>query len=94
MNLLDAIRSGKRFRVPRMAINDFSEMQWYPAHKGRIDYSVVFKECDLLSEEWEVEKGKLQGWIRSDGFVLCSDTKPEGNNGTKEWIRAPWLDEP
>lgn len=69
MTLIEAIKSGKRFRK----INDQGEKRWQAI--GPIDHScgIVFRVEDILSE-WEIEEEKIEISKNQLALILTNKT--------------------
>ena len=82
MNLVDALKSGKRIKRPGWEV-------WAYAP------SLMFSKESVLADDWEVEpdpdpEPKLKAWSSRAGTVCMFD------DGVEDplWKRAEWLDQP
>lgn len=81
MNLIEAIRSGKRFR--RKSLKN----SWFPANQGQDKYIFQLSVEDIVAEDWEVEQvavtitreqftevwGKTFGWNKPYSAATCNE---------------------
>lgn len=94
MNLLDAIKTGRRFRRPYMACKNQDVYQWIENSNDK-GWNYVILGSDILATDWEIEVvPKSKAWMTDEGgFIAFSDSDTITSTVGKQ-VRAPWLDEP
>lgn len=91
MNLIDAIKSGRRYRRK-------NTLYWM-SRDGHPSYTADL----VVADDWELEPlpaPKLKAWLvpyhwmRLEGGESTTRSVHYSEMGQPEWERAPWLDEP